>query len=180
MKMIEAVMEDLRNVPQWYALYTRPRFEKTVNLKLQEKGLESYLPLRTVLRQWSDRRKKVEVPLFSCYVFVRIPLRQKIYAVQTHGVVRMVSFSGNPLPIPDEEIKAVKGILERSDSFETSQYLALGQIVKVIRGPFEGIRGRLIENRGHKRLLVGIEQIRQTISVEIQADFVKPLKASAS
>ncbi|MFQ5710087.1 MAG: transcription termination/antitermination NusG family protein, partial [bacterium] len=89
-----------QNSSHWYALYTRPRFEKKVDLLLQEKGLESYLPLHTVLRRWSDRWKKVEEPLFSCYVFVRILLSQRIHAVQTDGVVRIVSFTGTPSPIP--------------------------------------------------------------------------------
>jgi transcription antitermination factor NusG len=79
----------------------------------------------------------------------------------------MVSFTGIPSPIPDEEINAIKNILERADAFETTQYLAIGNRVEVIRGPFKGIRGRLIEHRGRKRLLVGIEQIRQAISVEV-------------
>lgn len=173
--MRDSVTEDRCNVTHWYALYTRPRFEKKVDLKLREKGLESYLPLHTVLRRWSDRWKKVELPLFSCYVFVRIPLREKVYAVQTYGVVRMISFNGTPSPIPDEEIKAVKKILEGADSFETSHYLALGERVEVIRGPLEGIRGRLIEHRGQRRLLVGIEQIRQGISIEIDERDVIPV-----
>jgi transcription antitermination factor NusG len=168
-------MEDRLDFSRWYALYTRPRFEKKVDSTLRKKGLESYLPLQTVFRQWSDRRKKIEEPLFSGYVFVKIPLRARICAVQTDGVVRMVSFNGTPSPIPDEEINAIKNILERADSFETTQYLAIGNRVEVIRGPFKGIRGLLIEHRGRKRLLVGIEQIRQGISVEIGESDVHPV-----
>jgi transcription antitermination factor NusG len=168
-------MEDRRNFPRWYALYTRPRFEKKVDLTLRKKGLESYLPLHTVFRRWSDRRKKIEEPLFSGYVFVRIPLSERICAVQTDGVVRMVSFNGTPSPIPDEEINAIRNILEQTDSFETTQYLAIGNRVEVIRGPFKGIRGLLIEYRGRKRLLIGIEQIRQAISVEVSEFDVHPV-----
>ena len=154
-------------MPKWYALYTRPRFEKKVDLNLKKKGFESYLPLLTVLRRWSDRWKKVGEPLFSCYVFVRVPLKERVYAMQTDGVVRMVSFNGLPSPIADHEISAVKKILEETDFFESTHFLAIGQRVEVIRGPLEGVLGRLTERRGQKKLLVGIEQIGQGISVEV-------------
>ena len=173
--MRDPVVEERQTVAHWYALYTRPRFEKKIDLKLREKGLESYLPLHTVRRRWSDRWKKVEQPLFSCYVFVKIALRDKIYVVQTHGVVRMVSFNGTPSPIPDVEINAVKNVLEHADSFETTHYLAIGQMVEVIRGSLEGIRGRLVEHRGQKRLLVAIEQIRQAITIEVNEFDVQPV-----
>jgi transcription antitermination factor NusG len=176
MQTTDSVMEDCLNFPHWYALYTRPRFEKKVDFTLRKKGLESYLPLQTIFRQWSDRRKKIEEPLFSGYVFVRIPLRDRIFAVQTDGVVRMVSFNGTPSPIPDAEINAIKNILERADCFETTQYLAIGNRVEVIRGPFKGVRGLLSEHRGRKRLLIGIEQIRQAISVEVSEADVHPLR----
>lgn len=168
-------MEDLRNISHWYALYTRPRFEKKVDSLLREKGLESYLPLRTVLRQWSDRKKKIREPLFSCYVFVRVTSREFIYAVQTDGVVRMVSFNGPPAPIPDQEIETLKKILEKTDSFEMAPYVAFGQTVEVIRGPFAGIRGYLLEHHRDRKLLIGIEQIRQAISIEVNDSDVRPV-----
>jgi transcription antitermination factor NusG len=168
-------MENRPIFHHWYALYTRPRFEKKVDSMLRKKGLESYLPLHTVFRRWSDRWKKIEEPLFSGYVFVRIPLEERISAVQTVGVVRMVSFTGTPSPIPDEEINAIKKVLNQAVPFEASDYLPIGQMVEVMRGPLQGIRGRLIEHRGRKRLLVGIEQIRQAISVEVNEFDVCPV-----
>ncbi|NIR49289.1 UpxY family transcription antiterminator [candidate division KSB1 bacterium] len=165
---------DKKNIPRWYALYTRPRFEKKVDELLSEKGLESYLPLQMVLRQWSDRKEKVKEPLFSCYVFVKLPLRQSVLAVQTHGVIRMVSFTGNPSPIPGEEIEAIKAILKSERPFKMAQYLQEGQFVEVVHGPLTGVCGRLLEHRGRGKLLVGIEQIKQAISVEIEGCEVKP------
>ncbi|MFQ5753333.1 MAG: UpxY family transcription antiterminator [bacterium] len=161
--------DNMRNVPHWYALYTRPRFEKKVDSILQEKRLESYLPLQTTLRRWSDRWKKITEPLFSCYVFVRIPLREKVLAIQTRGVVRMVMFNSTPSPIPDFEIYTLKNILQKTDRIEPVPYLKIGQMVEVVNGPFEGIRGRLIEQRGRKKLVVGIEQLKQAISIEVNA-----------
>jgi transcription antitermination factor NusG len=138
-----------------------------VDSELREKGLTSYLPLQTVMRRWSDRWKKIQEPLFRCYVFVRIPLKDRIRAVQTTGVVRMVCFNGTPSPIPDAEMNAVRRILDHDLPFEPAQFLAVGQTVEVIRGALEGIRGKLIQRRGQRRLLVGIEKIGQGISVEI-------------
>ena len=149
-------LERKTNDLNWFALYTRPRFEKKVASGLHDKGLEYFLPLQTVLRQWSDRLKKVEEPLFSCYMFVRIPWNQRILAIQTHGVVRMVCCNGGPSPIPENEINGIRRVLECAESFEVMQYLDVGQIVKVIDGPLEGVCGRLIEYRGQKKLSVGL------------------------
>ncbi|MCB0292804.1 MAG: antitermination protein NusG, partial [Calditrichaeota bacterium] len=78
----------------WYALYTRPRHEKKVFDQLQEKRIEAFLPLTKELRQWKDRRRWVETPLFTGYVFINIDLRFRLEALQTYGVVRLVSFGG--------------------------------------------------------------------------------------
>lgn len=165
------------HLPQWYALYTRPRHEKRVDRQLKQKGIESYLPLRKELRRWSDRKKWVEEPLFRCYVFVRIPLQDYISALQTYGVVRMVSFNGRPAPIPDEQIDAVRRVLEEIKTVEPISYLVIGQKVEVIKGPLAGIRGVLIQKRNQNRLVIAIESIRQGISIEINADEVKPVES---
>ena len=177
MHMRDPLFEEHQKIPHWYVLYTRPRFEKKVDSLLWQKGLESYLPMHTALKRWSDRWKKVEEPLFSCYVFVKIALKEKIYALQCDGVLRMVSFNGKPATIPEEEINLVKKILDRTDSIETAPYLGIGigQMVEVIRGSLEGVRGRLIEYRRQKRLLVGIEQIGQAISFEVSEFDVQPV-----
>jgi len=144
---------------------------------LKQKGIESYLPLRKELRRWSDRKKWVEEPLFRCYVFVRIPLQDYISALQTYGVVRMVSFNGRPAPIPDEQIDAVRRVLEEIKTVEPISYLVIGQKVEVIKGPLAGIRGVLIQKRNQNRLVIAIESIRQGISIEINADEVKPVES---
>ena len=164
-----------KEVPHWYALYTRPRFEKRVDARLRERGLESYLPLQTVRRRWSDRWKNVEFPLFSGYVFVRITLRQVWHAVQTDGVMRLVSFNGQPSPIPDYEIEAVRQVVSGNVPFDCVDYLAVGERVEVVSGPLRGVRGRLLERRGNRKLLVGIEQIRQALSVEVHEFEVRRL-----
>jgi transcription antitermination factor NusG len=166
---------DRKSIPHWYALYTRPNYEKSVAAEMEEKGLKSYLPLCTVLRQWSDRKKKVAQPLFSCYVFVHVTTKQFIYALQTRGVISMVAFNGSPAPIRDAEIDMIRKVLEKTGSFETAPYVVIGQLVEVIAGPFAGFRGYLLERHGKRKMLVGIEYIRQAISIEVNDYAVRPV-----
>lgn len=125
------------------SVHTSQIRKKKLHFSFRRRGLENFLLIHTVSRRWSDRWKKVEEPLFSCYVFVRIPLKERIYAIQTHGVVHMVSFNGVPSPIRDQEMNVLKKILEESDSVENTDFLMSGQPVEVVRGPFAGIQGRL-------------------------------------
>ena len=101
-------------------------------------------------------------------------------AVETDRVVRMVSFRGVPASIPDSEVAAVRKVLDRSESFEPVDYLPIGELVEVVHGPLAGVRGRLMEYRGHKRLMVGVQQIGQAIAVEIHPAHVKPVAGQDS
>src|SRR5512139_711107 len=96
----------------WYAIYTRPHHEKKIADKLHQNHIEAYLPLRTTLKQWSDRKKKVSVPLFSCYLFVRIKPVEYFRVLNVPGVVRYVTFEGKAVPIPDAQILLIKNLLE--------------------------------------------------------------------
>lgn len=166
-------MLDLKRKPYWYALYTRARCEKKVAQLLCEKGVETFLPLRTETRQWHDRKKKVTVPLFANYVFTRITMPQRVFVVQTSGVVRIVSFSQGPSPIPDHEINAIRRILMSPASYEVTNFFTIGDEVEIRNGLFAGIRGRLIEYRGKSRLVVGIKQIGQALSVELSPNDIQ-------
>ena len=98
-------------------------------------------------------------------------------AVETDRVVRMVSFRGEPASIPDSEVAAVRKVLDRSESFEPVDYLTIGELVEVVHGPLAGVRGRLMEYRGQKRLVVGVQQIGQAIAVEIHPAHVKAINS---
>jgi transcription antitermination factor NusG len=113
----------------WYALYTKPRHEKKVNDQLEGKGIISFLPMVEQLRQWKDRRKKVWIPLFNSYVFVKIDLKDRYNALQTHGVVRLVSFGGEPAAIPDWQIEQLQQVIEKPDSLILEEYLREGDWV---------------------------------------------------
>ncbi len=159
----------------WYALYTRPRHEKKVYQQLCEKGFHAFLPLVKRLRQWKDRKKWVEMPLFNSYVFIDIDLRDRLNALQTHGVVRMVSFGGVPAAIPDWQIEQLRRIIEHPETLQPEQYLKEGDWVEVVEGPFRGIKGYLRELRGETRVAILIDGIYQSVSFVVDRRFVKKI-----
>lgn len=162
----------------WYALYTRSRHEKKVDLQLRQKGFTSYLPLRQVWRQWSDRKKWVEEPLFRCYVFVHCDERQRLEALQTYGAVRFVTFNGKPAIVREEEIERIRRILREIPHAEACEEWVVGEPVEIVRGPLAGIHGVLIQVRGSRRLVVNIDSIRQGVRFEIDAADVRPLRVT--
>ncbi len=170
---------DLRQVPRWYAIYTRSRREKKVSMELEERGLEHFLPLVPQLRYWKDRKKIVNMPIFPGYVFVNIKLSEKIRVLRANGVVRFIEFNGSPSPIPDAQIEDVRQLLKYPDRVETASYFNCGDSVEITAGPFSGISGKIIHSRGKQRLLVGIEIIQQAISVEIDSAWLKHSKPSS-
>ncbi len=115
----------------WYAIYTRPRHEKSVLTALEEKGIAAFLPLTREMRQWKDRKKEVEIPLFSGYVFINIELKNKLYALETNGVVRLIGFGGKPAQIPDWQIEQLKRLVESQTTVVAENWLRTGDSVEV-------------------------------------------------
>lgn len=159
----------------WYAIYTKPRHEKKVYQQLIEKDISVFLPTTKSLRQWKDRRKWVEMPLFTSYVFINILLKNKLEALETHGVVKMVSFGGVPASIPDWQIEQLKKVISQPESLRLEQYLKEGDTVEVIEGPLKGVKGYLREIRGETRVAILIDGIYQSASFEMQKHFVKKI-----
>jgi transcription elongation factor/antiterminator RfaH len=160
----------------WYALYTKPRHEKKVEQQLIEKDIIAFLPMVKSLRQWKDRRKWVEMPLFTSYVFIKIELKNKIEALQTHGVVKMIGFGGVPAAIPDWQIDQLKKVISQPETLRLEQYLKEGDTVEVVEGPLKGIKGYLREVRGETRVAILIDGIYQSASFEVQRQFVKKIE----
>lgn len=161
------ISHDLNSSPHWYALYTRSRYEKKVDRLLKEKGIDSYLPLNEVYHRWSDRHKKVLMPLFSCYVFVFIALRDRFKVLQTDGALNLVSFNGTPARIPDDQINTIKRILDEKVSIYQADFFRPGKRVKIFRGPLKGVEGTLIHKNSQNRLVIAIDGIKQALSIEI-------------
>ncbi len=157
------------SLPRWYAIHIRSRHEKLVARQLFQKQIEAFLPLREEVHRWKDRYKKVEVPLFSGYLFAqfaRSSLRRQA-VLTTPGVIRIVGFGERDAPVPDEQIEALRRVVESDVHMEKHKYLRVGQRVKVISGALAGVEGILKRIKGNARLVISVEPIRQAIAVEL-------------
>jgi transcription antitermination factor NusG len=136
--------------PKWYALYTKPRWEKKVANLLGRKEIEHYCPLNKVQRQWSDRMKTVEEPLFTGYVFVRIKEVDFIKVKQTDGVITVLQWLGKPAIIKDHEIDAIKSFLKDHTSVQVLQTdVVVNDVVKITQGPLVYKEGNVVEITNH-------------------------------
>lgn len=159
---------------RWYAISTRSRHEKLVRDRLAVIGVEPFLPLARKLSQWSDRKVWTETPLFSGYCFARFSPTNSHAVLQTPGIVRIVG-SVMPEPIPDEEVAAIKKLVESRRSFESHDYLSEGDWVEVVQGPLTGLRGQLLRKAGHDCLVIRVHLIQQAATVHIDMNEVRPL-----
>lgn len=146
---------------------------KSVLTALEEKGIDAFLPLTREMRQWKDRKKEVEIPLFSGYVFINIELKNKLYALETNGVVRLIGFGGKPAQIPDWQIEQLKRLVESQTTVVAENWLRTGDSVEVTEGPLAGIRGYLQEKRGQHSIVILLEGIRQAASFVVEVGKVK-------
>jgi len=157
----------------WYAIYVRSSHEKSVHQELQQKGIESSLPLMTVTRQWSDRKKKVLVPLFRSYVFVNIDIsKEKLPVLLTDGVVKFVAFCSKTVSIPQEQMFWLDQILLSELSIEHVREFPVGTEVDVMFGPLKGLQGRVKTKNSSTKLIVWFDSIMQGVSVEIDPKFL--------
>lgn len=161
---------------KWYALYTKSRFEKKTGQLLAEKGIKVYVPLLKTMKQWSDRKKVVEEPLFRSYIFFKASVNKLPEVKQTEGVVYIVSFNREPAVIPDEQITNLQLLLNSNEKFEISHDIFLtGETVEVIRGSLQGLRGTFINYQGNKKIVLRIDAINQSLMVYVPPVWVKKI-----
>jgi transcription antitermination factor NusG len=159
--------------PAWYALYTRHQHEKTVALALANKGFEVFLPLYNVAHRWNDRTKRLSLPLFPCYVFLRAWGREWLPILTTPGVHMVVGYSGRPAIIPEGEIDAVRRAVENSTQVEPHPFLKCGDWVRVKSGPLEGAEGILVRRKSQFRLVLSVEMLGKSVSLEVDVSTVE-------
>ena len=155
----------MENDKQWYALYTKPRWEKKIDSVLIKRGIESWCPLNRIERQWSDRKKVVEEPLFKSYIFVRINLIDKVKVLSVDGILNFVHYIGKPAVIRDEEINMIKHYLSEKEAI-------VSLIVK--HGVFMGKEGTVLKN-AKKKIFVKLESLGQVMVVEFPAEYLEPM-----
>lgn len=156
------------NTARWFALYTRSRHEKLVDGELRKKGLETFLPLRSITRHWSDRNKIVQEPLFKGYLFVRLPLRDRWTILNTKGAVRFVGpHLSDPVEVPERELLTVKQFIAEQINVDPFPYLKEGERVYVRSGPFKGAEGFIVRKDNHCRLVISLDLLMQSVSIQI-------------
>lgn len=157
----------------WYAIYTNPRAEKKVAASLARMGFETYLPLVKTLKQWSDRKKWVEEPLFRSYIFIHIDKDAYYDVLNTTGIVRYVSFEGKAVVVPPQQIEAVRRFVEDSEEIpEGAEKFQPGEIVEVVRGPMKGLLGELISVKGKHRVRIEVAAVGQAIFLTIPMSYL--------
>jgi len=164
-------------LPQWYAVQTRPRHEKKVAAELARKGIENYVPLLGQIHCWSDRRKKVEVPLFPGYAFVHAAMspEARISILRVWGVLNFVGSQNLGTPIPDKQIESIRMLMAQNLQATPYPFLKSGQRVVVRSGALAGLEGIFLGTGGSKRLVISIESIQQSVVLTIEGYDVQPL-----
>jgi transcription antitermination factor NusG len=170
---------DFETRNSWYALYTRHQHEKSVHQVLVGKGFESFLPLYTAAHQWKDRVKRISLPLFPCYVFLRGPLVQWLPILTTPGVHSVVGSGGQPALISGTEIEAIRRVVESPAKAEPHPFLRCGDRVRVAVGPLRGLEGLLLRKKNWCKLLLSVEMLQRSVAVEVEADTVERVRESS-
>lgn len=166
---------DLQNIagidqycPQWYVIHTRSRYEKRVNEQLEMRRIEVFLPLYRSKRNWNGRNAMVDMPLFPGYVFVHIPLAERLRVLAVTGVAGLVSFKGAPAPVPDNDLHRLRDCLTQA-TVEPVPYFHSGDRVRVIAGPLTGMEGIIVRHNGSARFVLSIDLIMRSVSVNVDA-----------
>jgi transcriptional antiterminator NusG len=156
--------------PRWFAVYTKSRFEQKVEQRLADRSFECFLPRVKVWSRRRDRRLKIDVPAFPGYLFVRTRLWADRFheLITVPGLVRLVSVSGRPVPVPDEDIDSIRLLMARQAEVRPHPFVT-GDKVMVVSGPLTGARGIVRKIRAQRqRLIVGLELLHRAVSVELE------------
>ena len=162
---------------KWYALYTKPRWEKKIHASLIKKNIESWCPLQKIEKQWTDRKKIIEEPLFKSYIFVHIDLTEKVRVLQTDGILNFVHYLGKPALIRDEEINLIKHYLLEKDvkiSLISKEGYEASTRIRVNHGVFMGKEETVLKN-AKKKIFVKLESLGQVMVVEFPVEYLSHL-----
>jgi len=161
----------------WFAIRTRSRHEKVVERQLREQGIDAFSPFMSQIRQWSDRRKVVETPLFAGYAFVRIASspEDRLRVLKAQGVVDFVGGQGHGIPIPTEQIEAVRAVIAGNLPIAQHVFLRVGQRVRVRGGSLDGVEGILVAQNGSRNLVISVEPIQRSLSIRIEGYQIEPV-----
>jgi transcription antitermination factor NusG len=163
---------------QWFAVWTRSRQEKSAATMLTALGVPHFLPLKSEVHQWSDRKQTVTVPLFTGYLFVRTDLTKdsRLRVLNTSGVAGFVGNQSGPSPIPDQQIEGIRTVVETRMECTVIPLLNDGDRVRVLQGPLRGVEGRLVRSNSLSRLSISIETIHKSLLINVSRSDVELLE----
>lgn len=162
---------------RWYAVYTSANHEKRVAEQLAARTIDHFLPSYASVRRWKDRRVTLQLPLFPGYVFVRVELRNRLQVLQIPGVARLVGFGGMPVPLPEDEIDALRTGLASGVRVEPHPYLNVGRRARIKQGPLAGLEGILLRWKGNWRVVLSLDLIQRSVAVDVDAALLEPVLA---
>lgn len=168
-------MDSLQKEMKWFAIYTQSRAEKKVLERILNVGFDAFLPLIKTMKQWSDRKKKVEVPLINSYVFVKTSNDKLNALLNIPGVISILKYLGKPAIVKDLEIENLKIIANNKDQFRIVESIDLtkGETVEVISGPFQGLFAKYIFNKGKYKVVVEVEALSSFIEVSMPLNNIR-------
>jgi transcription termination/antitermination protein NusG len=166
-----------QNIENWYAVQTRARHEKVVANRLCEKGVTTFYPTVTEVHRWSDRKKSVQMPLFSCYVFAKFaPNRgERLRVLRVDGVFGLVGSGGEGSPIPEDQIDAVRNLVDSDIPWSCHPFLKIGQRVRIRSGALDGLEGILVSRNGDRTLVISVDAIQRSLAVRVEGYEVEPV-----
>ena len=160
--------------PLWYVVYTSANHEKRVAEQLRLRDVEHFLPLYASLRHWKDRRVTLQMPLFPGYVFVRFALRNRFQVLQIPGIVHLVSFGGQPVPLPEGDLHAIQNCLNHGNRVEPYPYLQAGRSAIVKSGPLRGLEGIILRMKNRTCFILSFDLMMRSVAVEIDGADLAP------
>jgi transcription antitermination factor NusG len=165
---------------QWYAVRTAAGREKAVSAQLQSKGFEDFLPLYTTKRQWSDRKKELDLPLFPGYLFCRFDFSNRLPILITPGVKLIVGYGKIPAPVSEAEIDSLRRAVASGAEATPWPYLSVGQRVCVREGSLAGVEGILLQIKNSWRIVLSVELLRRSVAVELDRGAIAPVDSGAA
>ncbi|MBM3812286.1 MAG: UpxY family transcription antiterminator [Acidimicrobiia bacterium] len=159
----------------WFVLSLKPRAEKAASAELTRRGITHYLPLYHSRRRWSDRIKQVQLPLFPGYIFCQFGYSQRLEILNLPAVTNIIGYGKVPTPVPEEELTAIRLMLSSGRTVLPWPYLQPGQKIRIEQGPLQGLEGTLLRDSSTWRVIVSIELLHRSVSVEIDRDLITPV-----
>ena len=168
----------MRSALPWYVLQCWARKESVITTHLENQGLECFLPKYKSIRQWSDRKKEVEQPLFPGYIFCRFDYSDRRAAVMTPGILGVVGCGKMPVPVEDKEIEAIQLAVASGIPRQPWPYLEVGQQVRIHTGKLTGLEGILVQFKGNHRVVLSVSLLQRAVALEVDLGWVTSLEKS--